>query len=226
MKKQLKISLCANIVTFYVTGLSNIWAHEQAVKNKNTLPLQDQGFKLIPYDDTFLFYNDYILYIVLGITFVFICFQNNKKEIILRWSLMLNLLFSLRIIMIPSTILTIPVNPGEEWSSCNTLEHDYNGFFGPIEMIFNNKYTCFDFIFSGHMVNITICILLLIKYINHKYGNLLWVFCVLEAYVIILIRSHYLIDIEVAFVLTILIWTILEYREIIHKQDDQYINPV
>ena len=212
MRNKLIISLCSNIVTFYFTGLSNIWAHEQANNNKNIYPLQDIGFKLIDYNRDYLYYNDYVLGALLSSTFVFLGFQKNKKEIILRWSIMLNILFTLRIIMIPSTILTRPVEIDEKWG-CKTEGYDYNGLFGPFEIIFQNKMTCYDFIFSGHMVNTCICILILIKYLQHKSKYLLWLICIVEAFFIIITRSHYLIDINVAIVLTILVWIILEQRE-------------
>ena len=70
MKHKLFISIICNIIIFYFVGLSNIWAHEKAINNKNIHPLQDFGFEIIPYDSTFLYFNDYILGLILLITSV------------------------------------------------------------------------------------------------------------------------------------------------------------
>lgn len=226
LNKQLYISLFCNIITFYITGLSNIWTQEQGIKNKNLHPLQDQGFKLFNYNQDLLFYNDYLLILIVCLSIMLIIFHRKRKEIIFRWSLMLNILFMIRSITVPSTILTRPIDLNEEWISCKTIGYDYNHFLGPFDIIFKGKMTCYDFIFSGHMVNAIICILLLIKYVNFKYINLLWIFIVAETYFIIVSRSHYLIDIEIAFLLTILIWYILEYRSIIKKLKKENINIV
>lgn len=223
LNKKLILSLGCNIITFYLTGLSNIWTQEQAIKNKNLHPLQDQGFKLIPYNQDYLFINDYILIGIAVMTFGLVIIHKKRAEIIFRWSLMLNILFSIRIITIPSTILTRPVEIYEEWSSCKTFDYDYNGLFGPVEVLFKGKMTCFDFIFSGHIVNTIICVLLIIKYVKWKYIHVLWVVVITESFFIILTRSHYLIDIEIAFLLTVLVWIVLEYREKIKEYERQIL---
>jgi hypothetical protein len=213
LKKKMMYSLGCNLITFYLTGLSNIWTHEQAIKNKNLHPLQDQGFKLISYNQDYLFVNDYILIGIVIMSLGLVLIHKKRVEIIFRWSLMLNILFSMRIITIPSTILTRPIELDEEWSSCKTIDYDYNGLWGPFEMILQNKMTCFDFIFSGHMINTITCVLLVIKYVKWKYIHLLWIVVIAESFCIIVIRAHYLIDIEIAFLLTTLVWIVLEYRE-------------
>ena len=216
MVHPLVISIGLNFITFYFVGLSNIWAQDQAIKNINIFPLQDQSFKLIPYNPDLSYYNDYVLYFVLFMTLSMTLFNKGKRiEILLRWSIMLNILFTFRVIMVPSTILTSPVNPNVEWKHCKTLGYDYSGLLGPFEIFFKNKMTCFDFIFSGHMTNTIICILLLIKYLNlgKIFTYSIWLFVILEGYFIIAARTHYLIDVEVAAVLTVLVWIILEDKE-------------
>lgn len=211
--KKLMISLGCNIITFYLTGISNIWTQEQAIKNKNIYPLQDIGFKLIPYEKKLSDSNDYVLILIACLSFLLIIFHKARVEIVYRWSIMLNILFSIRIITIPSTILTRPVDLDIEWSSCTTLDYNYNRLLGPVEVLFKNKMTCFDFIYSGHMVNTVTCLLLIIKYVQLKYISFIWILSFVEAYFIIATRSHYLIDIEIAVILTLLFWNILEYRE-------------
>lgn len=225
--KKLIYSLICNIITFYLTGLSNIWTQEQALKNKNIHPLQDQGFKLILYNEDLLFINDYVLIAIIVPLFILLFVHKQRWEILFRWSLMLNILFAMRVITIPSTILTRPVELDEEWVSCKSLDYDYNGLLGPFQMIFNGKMTCFDFIFSGHMVNTTIAALLLTKYLHSRLKYIFWVLETAEAYFIIATRSHYLVDVEIAFALTILLWYVLEYREeikLIKKNNDNPIN--
>ena len=218
------LSLCCNLLTFYLTGLSNIWAHERAMNNKNIHPLQDLGFDLISQNNDYLFVNDYILFVTLGLTLLMVFFQKNRWEIIFRWSIMLNILFAMRVITVPSTVLTRPVELGKEWESCKTIGYDYNGLFGPFEMIFKQKYTCFDFIFSGHMVNTITCVLLLIKYspIPKKISYFFWLFVVAESFAIIITRSHYLVDIEISLFLTILVWLVFEYREKVEELKQNY----
>jgi len=215
--RKLYISLVSNIIVFYFVGLSNIWTQEQALNNKNIYPLQDLGFKLIPYNEDLLYFNDYVLYVLLGITALTIFYQKQYfREIAFRWSIMLNIMFAIRCITIPSTILTRPFNPDEEWKTCKTLDYDYNGLLGPFQMLFLGKMTCFDFIYSGHMSNSVICALIITKYCQYRAIQVLsWLLCVAESYFIISSRSHYLVDIEIAVLLAILIWYVIEYKETI-----------
>ncbi len=214
IKNKLAVSICCNLITFYLTGLSNIWTQEQALKNLNKHPLQDQGFKLIAYNKNLLFMNDYLLIAIVVMGAGLIIFHKKRLEILFRWSVMLNILFAIRIVTVPTTILTRPVEVDEVWASCKTLEHDYNGLLGPFQVLFQGKMTCFDFIYSGHMVNTVITVLLLIKYVKLRFFPVfLWSLVLAESYFIIATRSHYTIDIIIAFLLTLLIWYIMDYRE-------------
>ncbi len=212
--KKLILSLFCNLVVFYFVGLSNVWTQRQAIKNRNIYPLIDQGFRLIDYNLDLLYLQDYLLIGIVGIT-VLLLIKRERKYILYRWSLMLNILFGIRIFTIPSTILTRPVELDQNWKSCKTLEYDYNDWLSPIEVLFQNKMTCFDFIYSGHMVNFVICIFLINKYLDLMFLTriLLWCTVGVESYFIIATRSHYLVDIELSIILTIFLWLILEYRE-------------
>jgi len=224
--KKLILSLCSNIVVFYFVGLSNVWTHEQAIENRNIYPLIDQGFRLIDYNIDLTYMQDYLLIAIVGITFILFLINPERRYILYRWSLMLNILFGIRIFTVPSTILTRPLELDENWKSCKTLDYDYNGWLSPFEVLFQDKMTCFDFIYSGHMVNFVTCILLINKYVELVLvlRILLWSIVGVESYFIIATRSHYLVDIELAIVLTIFLWFILEYREKIQELKDKLYN--
>lgn len=223
--KKLIISIFTNFVVFYFVGLSNVWTQQQAIKNRNNYPLIDQGFRLIDYNIELIYLQDYVLIGIVGITVLLLLINPERKYILYRWSLMLNILFTIRIITIPSTILTRPVELDENWKSCKTLDYDYNGWLSPFEVLFQDKMTCFDFIYSGHIVNFVTCVLLINKYVELIFflRILLWSTVGLESYFIIATRSHYLVDIELALVVTIFLWIILEYREKIKEYNDKQI---
>ena len=67
--------------------------------------------------------------------------------------------------------------------------------------------------FSGHTIFITVSSLLLIKYSEVLILKIfVWILVVFNFFVMTTSRSHYLIDIEVGFMLSILLWIIYEYQ--------------
>jgi len=215
------------IVVFYLAGISNVWTHTRAVKNKNIYPLQDLGFELLDniHMENFIPMNDYLLYIIAGIATIWTIFFSNKKIIIFkRWTLMIAILFLIRLITVPSTILTRPYHNISDWHSCKTLDYDYgNLLLSPLKVMFDGKMTCFDFFFSGHTINIIIPTLIIQKYFpnNNKYlkyfiVSLMWVLSFACMFFIILLHSHYTIDVEAALLFTVLIWMVMDFQ--IEKQ--------
>lgn len=211
------------IFVFYLTGISNVWTHERAIKNKNLYPLQDLGFEILVNFDhqKFVGFNDYFLYIIASISLIWTIFFSEKKIIIFkRWTLMLSILFFIRSLTVPSTILTRPYHNLDDWVSCKSYYYDYGSLLlSPITMIINNKMTCFDFFYSGHTINIVIPTLIIQKYFPNNNKKLkyfmvilMWSLCATCIFFIILVRSHYTIDVQVGLILTILIWVIMDYQ--------------
>ena len=133
---------------------------------------------------------------------------------------MVAILFAIRVITVPSTILTRPYKNDEDWVSCKTLDYRFdNIFFAPINMVVDGKLSCFDFFYSGHTINIIVPTLIIQKYFprNNKWLRnfmvlLMWSLSFACMFFIILLRSHYTIDVEAALILTILMWKVMDYQ--------------
>ena len=225
MKESHKLICSTSLMffVFYLAGMSNVWTHTQAVNNKNVYPLQDLGWTLLDglKMDTFIPMNDYLLYIIALITSIWVIFfSNNKIVIFKRWTLMISALFIIRIITVPSTILTRPFHNVSDWDSCKTLDYDYgNILLAPLKVIFEGKATCFDFFFSGHTINIMIPTLIIQKYfpnnirwLRYFMVILMWSLSIACMFFIILLHSHYTIDVQAAFLFTLFIWVIMDYQ--------------
>jgi len=211
------------VVVFYFTGITNAYAHNNALDNKNIYPLQDLGFKITESIDNkqFVAMNDYLLYVIACIALIWTIFFSNKKiTIFKRWVLMIAILFAIRIITVPSTILTQPFENDEDWASCKTLDYKFkNLFLAPINMIIDGKLSCFDFFYSGHTINMIVPTLIITKYFpnNRKWLRyfmifLMWALSFTCMFFIILLRSHYTIDVEAALIFTILLWKVMDYE--------------
>ena len=84
------------MVIFYFVGIYSVWAHQQAIKNKNIYPLKDLGFLALEdlYSKHLAGMNDYLLYAVIFITLLWtIIFSKQKVIILKRWIIMLSVLF-------------------------------------------------------------------------------------------------------------------------------------
>lgn len=133
---------------------------------------------------------------------------------------MIAVLFIIRVITVPSTILTRPFHNVSDWNSCKTLDYDYgNILLSPLKVFLDGKATCFDFFFSGHTINIMIPTLIIQKYFprNNKYlrffmVSLMWSLSIACMFFIILLHSHYTIDVQAAFLFTVFIWVIMDYQ--------------
>lgn len=225
MKESYKL-VCSTIfllVVFYLSGISNVYTHNQAVKNKNIYPLQDLGFKVLSDLDStaFVGMNDYLLYVVALIVSIWTIIFSNKKIIIFkRWTLMVAVLFLIRCITVPSTILTRPFHNLEDWKTCTAINYDYGHILlSPIKMIADNKLTCFDFFFSGHTINIIVPTLIFQKYFTHNniifryfMVSFVWSISIACMFFIIFLHSHYTIDVEAGLAFTILIWKVMDYQ--------------
>ena len=226
MMTETKKLLCAILFllcVFYLAGISNAWAHNTALDNINIHPLQDLGFKLTEHINAKPFYamNDYLLYVIACICLIWtICFSNKKITIFKRWVLMVAILFLIRVVTVPSTILTRPHENAEDWISCKTVDYRFkNIFLAPYNMVFEGKLGCFDFFFSGHTINFIVPTLIITKYFpnNRKWlrffmVSLMWLLSFTCMFFIILLRSHYTIDVEAALIFTVLIWIVMDYQ--------------
>ena len=224
MKESHKL-ICSTLLmlsALYLAAMSNVWTHTQAVKNKNVYPLQDLGWTLLDRINMPYFpMNDYLLYVIALIGAGWTIIFSNKKIIIFkRWTLMIATLFIIRVITVPSTILTRPFHNVNDWDSCKTLDYDYgNILLAPLKVILEGKSTCFDFFFSGHTINIMIPTLIIQKYFpkDNKFLRyfmlfLMWSLTFACMFFIILLHSHYTIDVQAAFLFTLFIWVIMDYQ--------------
>ena len=220
---KLVYSICILVFIFYLSGISNVWTHRRALNNKNIYPLQDVGFEIFKNIDhtNFVGMNDYLLYVVVLITLVWTIFYSNKKIMIFkRWILMIAVLFFIRMITIPSTILTQPFENLKDWETCIAYDYDYGHILlSPITMVFNNKLTCFDFFYSGHTINVIVPTLIIGKYfptnnkrLRYAIVSLVWILSIMCMFFIIFLRSHYTIDVEAGLIFTILLWYVMDYQ--------------
>ena len=221
--KKLVLSILFLLFVFYLAGISNAYAHNHALDNRNDYPLQDLGFRLTKNMNSKPYYamNDYLLYVIAGIALTWTIIFSNKKVIIFkRWVLMVSFLFLLRVITVPSTILTRPFENPDDWVSCKTLEYRFkNLLLAPLNTVIEGKLGCFDFFYSGHTINMIVPTLIIQKYFPNnrrwlKYFmvSLMWLLSFTCMFFIILLRSHYTIDVQAALFFTVLLWKVMDYQ--------------
>lgn len=209
------------VIIFYFTGLTNIISHNKGINSSATGPLDDLGFritnKITPdLEDHLTKVNDGITIslVVFCLIWIMIFNSGNRLFIFTHWFLMLAILFGIRIITVSSTILARPWPPGVDWPTCHTKEKFTGNLWLEVFNIpFKWKFTCFDFFYSGHTVNIVLVCLIITKWSQYtSLKCLVWFMTFFDFYVIIGIRAHYTIDVEMGLLLTLLFWIIMKYQ--------------
>lgn len=207
------------VIVFYFAGLTNILSHNIGIgmDSKFDYPLYDLGFKLSnDLAADFRFANDYT---TMGLTvfcgfWILLFNKKNRYHIFTHWFVMLFLLFAFRCLTVSSTVLPKPWRKNQEWASCdNQRRYTTNKFLAVFEILLEAKFTCFDFIYSGHTVNITLVGLIIKKWSKSLLLKwFIWIVIIINFYFMIGIRGHYTVDIELGLVLTVLLWMIKKYQ--------------
>ena len=224
------------LLTGYLTGLTNAIADNRSFK---TYPcnafLRDLGFDFVSLfintDQTYInpYATDICLYIAIISMAIYILKTQTKKEIfnvMIRYIVMFNVLFTLRSLNICLTVFPTPSRQKltyscEKWSDVAVA---------PFLIASGSRMSCSDFFFSGHTTNAMISALIVTKYINKDHdemvinGNkrLLWIRLMFVVYIwftvflvvlfLLILETHYSIDISTAIMLTTLFWYIAEYQ--------------
>lgn len=222
-KRKFIYSVILLIIVFYFAGLANIISHNKGIQMGEKIfePLQDLGFEITNEITPNL--KNYLVeitnYVTVGLVifctiWILLFNKNNRYHILTHYCVMLSILFAIRIITILSTILPRPWPKGKEWPTCLT-EKKFNGnlWLRVPDIVLKQRFTCFDFCYSGHTVFVVLACLIITKWSNRKLLiSIIWILTICNLYCIIGVRAHYTIDVEIGLVLTILFWMIKKYQ--------------
>lgn len=217
--------ISCTLLSLYFTGVTNVYNHKRGViMTNNNECFNDVGFTLG--NQIFNNKNDYekyhlitevtsVIFIIFNLLSCLVYNKGDRLKIIIRFCLMIMICFAIRSIVNISTVLPRPWLKNEEWPTCGSSEgyNWSNPFLEPLKLYFFSRTTCYDFFFSGHTIFLTTSTLLFTKYINNIISQIIvWFMLFVTLFLICITRAHYLIDIEAAFILSILLWKIYEYE--------------
>jgi len=221
--RKLWYCLSVHVFVLYITAVVNIFNHKRGtIITENGGSFIDNGFDLgnlilKDYDSYIIFkkINDNLAIGLVVFNLIWISVNNKGKWITIFKSffVMIALIFTIRTVFQLSIVLPRPWKVGMEWPTCAENEEKIWGNPFLEGFLFLGKKTCYDFMFSGHSVFITVSGLMLIKYSNILILKIfVWILIFFNFFVMNTSRSHYLIDIEIGFMLSILLWIIYEYQ--------------
>lgn len=156
--------------------------YNDRIKNKKTNPkVYDISHKYLPDISKFIFLSDYFVYLYFIPFFLYM-----KKDMAMDFIMYFLIVFIIRDVIMLTTVLPKDKNCKLHNSK---LKYFYHG-------------SCYDKILSGHFSTVMILSFLYYKYNIVKNVNILVVLNILNALIILSTRSHYFIDIILAFFVT------------------------
>jgi len=207
----------------------------QVTYRPNDYVLEDIGFQYLPYlKDSHSC--DTILSVIAAITMLrFAIFpgpMSMRITILRRWFISSGILFFIRGFSVTSTILP---NPEKNCVSDVTSADSLGMMLEALEVGFLRKRTCADVLYSGHTVNITLCLLVWWNYshlcplsqktyFSYPFGKIITtIICLIGYAIIVMSHFHYTVDVWLGFWITFFVWNY--YHEVI-KSVPFYDSPV
>jgi len=229
---QLIVAITLGSSAIYFDCLAQVYLQLHTIKTD--VVLEDLGFTLLPRWDNVAI-NDYTLclfaIITVGRFIVLTGPFSIRLTIIRRWFILVGILFFIRGC---SIIFTVLPNPAKECVS--TVKRTGKSGIGmqALYVMFGQRVTCADVLYSGHTFNLTLGLLV---WWNYSHLCPLWrtsrmylpfgkifpsIYCVVAYTIIIASHFHYTVDVWLGFWMTYFVWNY--YHEAI-KSSPFYASP-
>eukprot|EP00397_Hematodinium_sp_SG-2012_P026335 GEMP01027584.1.p1 GENE.GEMP01027584.1~~GEMP01027584.1.p1 ORF type:complete len:384 (+),score=36.57 GEMP01027584.1:118-1269(+) len=213
---QVVVAVVICVIAVYIDCVAQVYLQLNYVKTH--LVLTDLGFQFLPYWDN-VHASDYVVLGFIAVTFLrFLVFTGPMS---MRWTIMrrtilcLGTLFFLRGFSIICTVLP---NPAKYCVSDVPSHKETSVALQAWYILLGWRVTCADVLYSGHTVNLTLCLLVWWNYSHlcpiRRCSNYTFPFgktfatiwCVLGYMLIIITHFHYTVDVWLGFWMSYFVW--------------------